>query len=176
MQPKDLYNDIILGKAGWYELKARRKTSIMDNRETAGGMMPPNSVEAEISVLGAMLQANSAVLQAVEQLTPDDFYQPEHREIYQAMTEMNRQQMPIDLVTLQAEMARRGTLDGVGGTVYLMKLLSEVPTAANVGAYIHRPSRVDCPVPRHEGARHHRQRCVEGLCHDRLAYRLYRCP
>ena len=108
----------------------------MENRETAGGMMPPNSVEAEISVLGAMLQAGSAVLQAVEQLTPDDFYQPEHREIFQAMVDMNRQQMPIDLVTLQAEMARRGTLDGVGGTVYLMKLLSEVPTAANVGAYI----------------------------------------
>ncbi len=108
----------------------------MDNRETAGGMMPPNSVEAEISVLGAMLQVSTAVIQAVEQLTPDDFYQPEHREIFQAMADMNRQQMPIDLVTLQAEMARRGTLDGIGGTVYLMKLVSEVPTAANVGAYI----------------------------------------
>jgi len=108
----------------------------MDNRETAGGMMPPNSVEAEISVLGAMLQVSTAVIQAVEQLNPDDFYQPEHREIFQAMADMNRQQMPIDLVTLQAEMARRGTLDGIGGTVYLMKLVSEVPTAANVGAYI----------------------------------------
>ena len=107
-----------------------------NNRETAGGMLPPNSVESEISVLGAMLQESSAVLQAVEQLNPDDFYQPEHRVIFQAMVDMNRRQEPIDLVTLQAEMERRGTLEGAGGTVYLVKILSDVPTAANVGAYI----------------------------------------
>jgi len=108
----------------------------MEVREAAGGMTPPNSVEAEISVLGAMLQENTAVLRAVEQLVPDDFYQPEHREIFQAMLEMNLQQKPIDLVTLQAEMARRGTLDGIGGVAYLMKILRDVPTAANVSAYI----------------------------------------
>ena len=108
----------------------------MEVREAAGGMTLPNSVEAEISVLGAMLQDNTAVLRAAEQLTPDDFYQPEHREIFLAMTEMNRQQRPIDLVTLQAEMAHRGTLDGIGGVTYLMKILRDVPTAANISAYI----------------------------------------
>lgn len=108
----------------------------MEVREATGGMTLPNSVEAEISVLGAMLQDNTAVLRAVEQLTPDDFYQPEHREIFLAMAEMNRQQRPIDLVTLQAEMAHRGTLDGIGGVTYLMKILRDVPTAANISAYI----------------------------------------
>ena len=106
----------------------------MDNREELG-IAPPNSTEAEISVLGAMLQDSGAVLRASDQLTPDDFYQPEHREIFRVMTEMNRAHTPIDIVTLQAELARRGTLDGVGGVAYLMKLYQDVPTAVNVKAY-----------------------------------------
>ena len=108
----------------------------MEIRENMRGMVPPNSVEAEISVLGAMLQDREAVLQAVEQLFPEDFYQPEHREIFKVMAEMNRQQMPIDLVTLQAELSRRGLLDGVGGNAYLVKIYGDVPTTANVHAYI----------------------------------------
>ena len=108
----------------------------MEIRDEMRSMVPPNSVEAEISVLGAMLQDSVAVLRAVEQLVPDDFYQPEPREIFKVMAEMNRQQMPIDLVTLQAELTRRGTLEGVGGTRYLMKILSDVPTTANVHAYV----------------------------------------
>ena len=108
----------------------------MDIREETGSMMPPNSTEAEISVLGAMLQDSSAVLRAAEQLVPEDFYHPEHKEIFQVMADMNRQHMPIDLVTMQAELARRGTLDGIGGAPYLVKILSDVPTAANVRAYI----------------------------------------
>ena len=108
----------------------------MEAREETRGMAPPNSVEAEISVLGAMLQDGTAVLRATEQLAPDDFYQPEHREIFSVMKELNRQQAPIDLVTLQAELARKGTLDGVGGTKYLLRILSDVPTAANVQSYI----------------------------------------
>ena len=57
----------------------------MEAREEIRGMAPPNSVEAEISVLGAMLQDGTAVLRATEQLAPDDFYQPEHREIFSVM-------------------------------------------------------------------------------------------
>ena len=108
----------------------------MDIRESTGSMVPPNSVEAEISVLGAMLQDSSAVLRAAEQLNAEDFYQPEHKEIFRVMAEMNRQQIPIDIVTLQAELARRGSLDGVGGNAYLLKLQHDVPTAANVRSYI----------------------------------------
>ena len=49
------------------------------------GVTPPNSVEAEQSVLGAMLQDSNAVLQAAESLLPEDFYQPQHKEIFDAM-------------------------------------------------------------------------------------------
>ena len=108
----------------------------MEIREEMRSMVPPNSVEAEISVLGAMLQDGGAVLRAVEQLVPEDFYQPEHRELFRVMAEMNRQQMPIDLITTQAELTRRGLLDGIGGTAYLVKIYGDVPTVANVNAYI----------------------------------------
>ena len=54
----------------------------MEIRDDMRSMVPPNSVEAEISVLGAMLQDSGAVLRAAEQLVPEDFYQPEHQEIF----------------------------------------------------------------------------------------------
>ncbi len=108
----------------------------MEEREDYRGTVQPNSVEAEISVLGAMLQDNVAVLRAAERLTADDFYQPEHREIFSAMLDINRAGKPVDLVTCHAELARRGTLDGIGGDTYLARLLDEVPTTANVEAYI----------------------------------------
>lgn len=108
----------------------------MDNRESIQAVPPPNSTEAEISVLGAMLQDGTAVLRAAEQLKPEDFFQPEHREIFRTMAELNARQKPIDLVTLQAELARKGLLEGVGGNLYLLKLMSEVPTTANVQSYI----------------------------------------
>ena len=108
----------------------------MEIRDEMRGMVPPNSMEAEVSVLGAMLQDSIAVQRATEQLKPEDFYQPEHREIFQVMADLNRHQAPIDLTTLQAELSRKGTLEGIGGLRYLMKIVSDVPTAANVRSYI----------------------------------------
>ena len=100
------------------------------------GVTPPNSVEAEQSVLGAMLQDGNAVLQAAESLLPEDFYQPQHKEIFDAMIALHREQKPIDFITVDAELSRRGTLEGAGGTAYLLRLVQYVPTAANVKAYI----------------------------------------
>jgi replicative DNA helicase len=108
----------------------------MEIRDEMRGLLPPNSVEAEISVLGAMLQDSIAVQRATEQLKPEDFYQPEHRELFQVMEDLNRHQAPIDLTTLQAELSRKGTLEGVGGLRYLMKIVHDVPTSANVRSYI----------------------------------------
>ena len=108
----------------------------MANPEEFRGTIPPNSVEAEVSVLGAMLQDSAAVLRATEHLRPEDFYQPEHKEIFTVMMDLYLQRRPIDLVTLHTELARRGSLEGVGGNAYLMKILNSVPTSANVKAYI----------------------------------------
>ena len=108
----------------------------MANPEEFRGTVPPNSVEAEVSVLGAMLQDSAAVLRATEHQRPEDFYQPEHKEIFSVMMDLYLQRRPIDLVTLHTELARKGSLEGVGGNAYLMKILNSVPTSANVKAYI----------------------------------------
>ncbi len=100
------------------------------------GVTPPNNVEAEQSVLGAMLQDSGAVLQAAETLVPDDFYQPQHKEIFDAMIKLHREQSPVDFITVDAELTRRGTSEGVGGAAYLLQLVQYVPTTANVKAYI----------------------------------------
>ena len=107
-----------------------------DLRQELRGVTPPNSIEAERSVLGAMLQDPNAVMQAAEALTAEDFYQPQHRELFDAMMKLFREQTPVDLITADSELSRRGTLEGVGGTAYLIELSQYVPTTANVKAYI----------------------------------------
>ena len=97
---------------------------------------PPNHPVSERSVLGAMLRSRNAAQVAVESLRPDDFYDPANREIYSAMQAMSAQSRPIDLVTLDEELTRRGKLDTVGGAAYLVELSRSVPSAANIQAYI----------------------------------------
>lgn len=103
---------------------------------TEGRNVPVNP-EAEMSVLGAMLQDNKAVLTACEQLHEDDFLDPRHREIFGCMVELNRDQSPVDLITVDDLLNRRGTSAGTGGTSYLLQLMNYVPTTANVRSYIH---------------------------------------
>jgi len=100
------------------------------------GVVPPNSLEAEVSVLGAMLQDAGVVLRAMESLQPEDFYLAEHQEIFRAMADLARDHKPIDLTTVAAEMMRRGSLNGAGGMPYLARLAGSVPTTANAGAYL----------------------------------------
>ncbi len=100
------------------------------------GLTLPYSTEAEISVLGAMLLDSNAVMRATENLKPEDFYLPEHQEIFTAMATLYADRKPVDLTTVDAELARRGSLGGIGGTVYLMRLTTSVPTTANASAYI----------------------------------------
>ena len=105
-------------------------------REDLRGLPMPSSTEAEISVLGAMLQDSTAVLRAAELLKAEDFYLAEHQEIFSAMLTLYQNRSPIDLITVHAELSRRGSLDGVGGDAYLLKLMAQVPTVANVRAYM----------------------------------------
>ena len=98
--------------------------------------VPPHSTEAERSVLGAMLQNGGAVSMALELITADDFYVPAHREIFDAAKALAGGGMAVDLVTMDAELSRRGTLPGVGGIEYLIELTQFVPTTANVRDYI----------------------------------------
>ena len=104
--------------------------------QTEGVRVPPNHLESERSVLGAMLRSREAALLAIETLQPEDFYDPANREVYSAMLAMATSSRAIDLVTLDEELTRRGKLDAVGGAAYLVELSRSVPSAANVQAYI----------------------------------------
>ncbi len=97
---------------------------------------PPNHPESERSVLGAMIKSPNAARLAVERLKPDDFYDPSNREVFAAMMSIADDSRPVDLVTLDEELTRRGKLDTVGGAAYLVELTQSVPSSANVRAYI----------------------------------------
>jgi len=100
-----------------------------------GGRVPPQSVDAEESVLGAILLDNTAIDRVTGVLQPDDFYRESHRKIYRAMQALADRSEPADLVTLGEVLRGRGELTDVGGAAYLAELAERVPTAANVAYY-----------------------------------------
>ena len=97
---------------------------------------PPCHLASERSVLGAALHKPIAAQIVVESLRPDDFYDPANREIFATMCDLANESRPIDLVTLDAELSRRGRLSAVGGAAYLIDLSDDVPSSSNVEAYI----------------------------------------
>ncbi|MEG2206884.1 MAG: replicative DNA helicase [Clostridia bacterium] len=98
--------------------------------------LPPSNIDAERSVLGAILQDVGAATLAFETLSPDDCYSAEHREIFAAMRALHVAGSPIDLMTVSEELSKRGTLDSVGGSGYLLQAVRFVPTTANTRTYI----------------------------------------
>ena len=97
--------------------------------------MPPNSVEAEESVLGAVLMSADAANSALEKLHAEDFYRPAHQSIFQSISELFDGNQPIDAVTVSEALRRSGALDRVGGVGYLTQLIDSVPTASNIEYY-----------------------------------------
>ncbi|HXG52092.1 MAG TPA: replicative DNA helicase [candidate division Zixibacteria bacterium] len=97
--------------------------------------VPPQSLEAESSVLGGILLENEAINQVLELLRPEDFYRESHRKIFRAMIELSDRSEPVDLITLSEALKSRGELEAVGGTAYLASLADFVPTAANIAYY-----------------------------------------
>ena len=104
--------------------------------EEATMRVPPSNIDAERSVLGCMIQEREALMLGFELLTRDDFYQPAHREIFDAMHQLNSEGRPCDLLTVDEELTRRGTISGVGGTAYLVELSQSVPSTVNARAYM----------------------------------------
>ncbi|MBI3988009.1 MAG: replicative DNA helicase [candidate division NC10 bacterium] len=106
-----------------------RRTGTLDQAQER---IPPQALEAEVAVLGAILQDREALLKALEILKPEHFYREAHRKIYAASIGLFDRGEPVDLVTLSNELTRRKELEEVGGASFLTQLLDVVPTAANV--------------------------------------------
>ena len=95
----------------------------------------PNNLDAERSILGAILFDNNALNAAIEALKPDDFFIPQHRNIFTRMIALGEAQQAIDLVTLTEELHRRSELDASGGAPYLASLVDGMPRVTNVEHY-----------------------------------------
>ena len=96
----------------------------------------PASLDAERSILGAILLDNFAYNQAAEALRPDDFSLDSHRRIYSRMVELSETSRPIDLITLTEELGRHKEVEAVGGVAYITSLTDGVPRRPNIEHYV----------------------------------------
>jgi replicative DNA helicase len=101
------------------------------------GRVPPQAVEVEASVLGAMMLERDALAKAFEVLDESAFYKPGHQSIFKAMTSLFERSEPVDLITLTEELKRRGDLEKVGGEYYISELTTKVSSAANIEYHAH---------------------------------------
>lgn len=97
--------------------------------------VPPQNVEAEQAVLGAILLDGEALVTVMERIKGDDFYKASHQRIFEAMVEISEQNEPIDLVTITSKLQDKQQINDAGGVSYLTELANAVPTAANVNYY-----------------------------------------
>lgn len=95
----------------------------------------PNNYEAETALIGSMLIDGPTASKFMPQLSADDFYTPGHKYIYEALAELFNAAKPIDFVTVVGALESSGTLELSGGVDYLSKMISAVPTVANVDYY-----------------------------------------
>ncbi|MDL2362853.1 MAG: replicative DNA helicase [Patescibacteria group bacterium] len=96
---------------------------------------PPQNVEAEASLLGALLIDTDAIVKVADTISNDDFFDPRHNRIYQAITQLYEHHDAIDVLTLSDRLRGNGHLDTVGGPSYLTELTNFVPTASHVEQY-----------------------------------------
>jgi len=97
--------------------------------------LPPQSLEAEVSVLGGILLENEALSRVLEVIGEGDFYREAHRKIFSAILELFERSEPTDLITLSEVLKKRAAFEAVGGIEYLNSLVNSVPTAANISYY-----------------------------------------
>ncbi|CAJ1174305.1 Replicative DNA helicase [Companilactobacillus paralimentarius] len=97
--------------------------------------IPPNDRDAEQAVLGAVFLSQDALIEAMEYVEADDFYQHANQLVFQAMMNLNDEEEPVDVVTVQNELDRQNQIEDIGGVSYLAELANAVPTAANTSYY-----------------------------------------
>ena len=97
--------------------------------------LPPQNLEAEMSILGAILIDENAITDIVDKIQTEDFYDPKHQMIYNAMLTLYEKRSPIDLLTLTDELKKKDEIEKIGGKKYLAELAKFVPNASNSRAY-----------------------------------------
>ena len=96
------------------------------------GKVPPQAIDMEEAVLGAIMLEKEAVITILDILRPESFYKDSHRKIFKAISDLSAREFPVDLYTVTEELRAHNELESVGGPVYLTQLTSKVVSAANV--------------------------------------------
>lgn len=104
----------------------------MDNKNLR---LPPQNLEAEQSVLGALMLDKNAIINVADILLPEDFYKPAHTKIYETILKLYERREPIDILSVTAKLKDENVLKEIGGNTYLTQLMESVPTSAHVEHY-----------------------------------------
>ncbi len=105
-------------------------------REALPHKVPPHSEEAERAVLGGLLLDGNAFDQVIDIIDPEDFYLPKHQSLYRIMKQLIKQQMPVDVLTVSAQLKTDPNLEQVvGGELYLLELANQIYSAAHIASY-----------------------------------------
>ena len=99
------------------------------------GSVLPQDIDAEKSIIGAILLDRDAIVAVAQTMKPEHFYKPAHSDIIEAIFQLFEKREPIDLITLTSQLKKNDKLDDVGGAAYLSELASGVPTAAHITQY-----------------------------------------
>ena len=100
------------------------------------GRVPPHSLEAEQTVLGALMIDSSAIEKTLNMINTDDFYYEANSEIFDAVKTVHQFDIPVDIITVSDELKKRGKLDYIGGLEYLANLTENIVTTKNISAYL----------------------------------------
>jgi replicative DNA helicase len=108
---------------------------VRHHEEARVGRVPPHNLEAEESLLGAMLLSKDAIASASESIRPEDFYKPAHGHLFEAIQGLYGQGEPVDPVTVAEELRRAGLLENLGGKNAVLRIQAGTPAAANAAYY-----------------------------------------
>src|SRR5689334_14397952 len=111
-------------------------TDMMTRSGGIEGLAPPQALDAERSVLAALLLGQDAIGRAVETLDPKAFYRTSHQKIYEAITALYNRNEQCDLITLSEELRKRGDLEAIGGPSALAEILEYATTTANLDQHV----------------------------------------
>lgn len=101
------------------------------------GFIPPQAVELEKAILGALMLEKEAFVRIADILQSDDFYVQSHQTIYTAVSNLNKSQRPIDMLTVSDELERMGNIDEIGGRVYIAQLTENIGSSAHIEFHAH---------------------------------------
>jgi len=114
----------------------KKQAANLENIGLELGNKPPQALDVEEAVLGAVLLEPNCVDQALDELSPECFYDPRHRMIYEAVCQLSSEHAPVDKLTVGSRLMANGNLEAVGGPVVLTNLTSKIGSAAHVEYYI----------------------------------------